>query len=198
MISYHTLAWDSRQSCCFFLPSPICCWVDSPFTSSSVFDMFDFSTSMIAMLIWFNCTACRMPSLYVWEAECQRDGCSSWLSYLTWINICCALVSPFCIAIDFPYLFYFSEGKVVKLTPESIHVIVLGFASAVIIDEDIREEFEYRTVRSSFILFLLCFSYVIFLVLWTGFHGFVLSMSSSHFSHLVERDPFFWNAPSLH
>ncbi|XP_030475959.1 uncharacterized protein LOC115693123 isoform X1 [Syzygium oleosum] len=37
------------------------------------------------------------------------------------------------------------EGKVVKLTPESIHVIVLGFASAVIIDEDIREEFEYRT-----------------------------------------------------
>ncbi|KAF8027707.1 hypothetical protein BT93_E0583 [Corymbia citriodora subsp. variegata] len=37
------------------------------------------------------------------------------------------------------------EGRVVKLTPESIHVIVLGFASAVIIDEDIREEFDYRT-----------------------------------------------------
>ncbi|KAF8009337.1 hypothetical protein BT93_J0359 [Corymbia citriodora subsp. variegata] len=37
------------------------------------------------------------------------------------------------------------EGKVVKLTPESIHVIVLGFASAVIIDEDIRKEFEFRT-----------------------------------------------------
>ncbi|XP_030512280.1 DNA-directed RNA polymerase I subunit rpa43-like isoform X2 [Rhodamnia argentea] len=37
------------------------------------------------------------------------------------------------------------EGRVVKLTPESIHVIVLGFASAVIIDEDIREEFEFRT-----------------------------------------------------
>ncbi|XP_048132365.1 uncharacterized protein LOC115754685 isoform X2 [Rhodamnia argentea] len=37
------------------------------------------------------------------------------------------------------------EGNVVKLTPESIHVIVLGFASAVIIDEDVREEFEYRT-----------------------------------------------------
>ncbi|KAL3738301.1 hypothetical protein ACJRO7_019776 [Eucalyptus globulus] len=37
------------------------------------------------------------------------------------------------------------EARVVKLTPESIHVIVLGFASAVIIDEDIREEFDYRT-----------------------------------------------------
>ncbi|KAK3425299.1 uncharacterized protein LOC104449150 [Eucalyptus grandis] len=37
------------------------------------------------------------------------------------------------------------EGKVVKLTPESIHVIVLGFTSAVIIDEDIREDFEFRT-----------------------------------------------------
>ncbi|KAI9200704.1 hypothetical protein LWI28_011910 [Acer negundo] len=36
------------------------------------------------------------------------------------------------------------EGKVVKLTQESIHVIVLGFSSAIIIDEDIREEFKYR------------------------------------------------------
>ncbi|KAK3231770.1 hypothetical protein Dsin_003651 [Dipteronia sinensis] len=35
------------------------------------------------------------------------------------------------------------EGKVVKLTQESIHVIVLGFSSATIIDEDIREEFKY-------------------------------------------------------
>ncbi|KAI4374935.1 hypothetical protein MLD38_012870 [Melastoma candidum] len=35
------------------------------------------------------------------------------------------------------------EGTVVKLTPESIHVVVLGFASAVIVDEDIREELEY-------------------------------------------------------
>ncbi|KAK2660694.1 hypothetical protein Ddye_007227 [Dipteronia dyeriana] len=36
------------------------------------------------------------------------------------------------------------EGKVVKLTQESIHVIVLGFSSAIIIDEDIREEFKYK------------------------------------------------------
>lgn len=35
-----------------------------------------------------------------------------------------------------------------KLTPESIHVVVLGFASAVIVDEDIREELEYVPVRS--------------------------------------------------
>ncbi|KAK3198195.1 hypothetical protein Dsin_021610 [Dipteronia sinensis] len=44
-------------------------------------------------------------------------------------------------------LFYhlsFSEGKVVKLTQESIHVIVLGFSSAIIIDEDIRDEFKYN------------------------------------------------------
>lgn len=39
-----------------------------------------------------------------------------------------------------------SEGKVVKLRQESIHVIVLGFASAVITYEDIRDEFKHRTV----------------------------------------------------
>ncbi|XP_038898977.1 uncharacterized protein LOC120086413 isoform X2 [Benincasa hispida] len=38
-----------------------------------------------------------------------------------------------------------SEGKVVKLRQESIHVIVLGFASAVITNEDIRDEFKHRT-----------------------------------------------------
>jgi len=37
------------------------------------------------------------------------------------------------------------EGKVVKLTQTSIHVIVLGFSSAVITDEDIRKEFKYKT-----------------------------------------------------
>ncbi|CAL1366040.1 unnamed protein product [Linum trigynum] len=38
------------------------------------------------------------------------------------------------------------EGKVVKVTEEStIHVIVLGFSSAVITDEDIRNEFKYKT-----------------------------------------------------
>ncbi|PKA52652.1 hypothetical protein AXF42_Ash001633 [Apostasia shenzhenica] len=36
------------------------------------------------------------------------------------------------------------EGKVVKLGRESIHAIVLGFASAAIMLEDIREEFNYR------------------------------------------------------
>lgn len=39
-----------------------------------------------------------------------------------------------------------SEGKVVKLRQESVHVIVLGFASAAITDEDIRDEFKHRTV----------------------------------------------------
>ncbi|XP_062109270.1 uncharacterized protein LOC133819908 [Humulus lupulus] len=37
------------------------------------------------------------------------------------------------------------EGKVVKVTQGSIHVIVLGFSSAVITDEDIRDEFVYKT-----------------------------------------------------
>ncbi|CAK9326631.1 unnamed protein product [Citrullus colocynthis] len=37
------------------------------------------------------------------------------------------------------------EGKVVKLRQESIHIIVLGFASAVITDEVIRDEFKHRT-----------------------------------------------------
>ncbi|KAK4746273.1 hypothetical protein SAY87_012585 [Trapa incisa] len=39
------------------------------------------------------------------------------------------------------------EGKVVKLTQESLHVIVLGFASAIITCEDIREEFTYKTIK---------------------------------------------------
>ncbi|CAI0435308.1 unnamed protein product [Linum tenue] len=37
------------------------------------------------------------------------------------------------------------EGKVVKVTEESIHVIVLGFSSAIITDEAIRNEFKYKT-----------------------------------------------------
>ncbi|XP_060673765.1 uncharacterized protein LOC107420376 isoform X2 [Ziziphus jujuba] len=37
------------------------------------------------------------------------------------------------------------EGKVVKLSQGSIHLIVLGFSSATIIDEDIREEFLFKT-----------------------------------------------------
>ncbi|KAI3460381.1 hypothetical protein Pfo_017044 [Paulownia fortunei] len=36
------------------------------------------------------------------------------------------------------------EGEVVKLTPHSIHVVVLGFSSAVIADEDIRDEFKHK------------------------------------------------------
>ncbi|XP_059636570.1 uncharacterized protein LOC132278723 [Cornus florida] len=36
------------------------------------------------------------------------------------------------------------EGKVVKIGQQSIHVIVLGFSSAIITEEDIREEFEYK------------------------------------------------------
>ncbi|XP_010271411.1 PREDICTED: probable DNA-directed RNA polymerase I subunit RPA43 [Nelumbo nucifera] len=36
------------------------------------------------------------------------------------------------------------EGKVVKLGKEALHVIVLGFSSACIAEEDIREEFHYR------------------------------------------------------
>ncbi|KAJ7942389.1 DNA-directed RNA polymerase I subunit rpa43 [Quillaja saponaria] len=37
------------------------------------------------------------------------------------------------------------EGMVVKLTQESVHVIVLGFSSAIITDKEIREEFVYKT-----------------------------------------------------
>ncbi|GAV67846.1 hypothetical protein CFOL_v3_11350 [Cephalotus follicularis] len=36
------------------------------------------------------------------------------------------------------------EGKVVKLTQDSIHVIVLGFSSAIIAEDDIRQEFKYK------------------------------------------------------
>nr|CAD1844808.1 unnamed protein product [Ananas comosus var. bracteatus] len=37
-----------------------------------------------------------------------------------------------------------TEGKVVKRSKESVHVIVLGFTSAAIMSEDIREEFKYK------------------------------------------------------
>lgn len=39
------------------------------------------------------------------------------------------------------------EGKVVKLTQESIHLVVLGFSSAIIAEKDIREEFVCKTKR---------------------------------------------------
>ncbi|KAK7860342.1 hypothetical protein CFP56_039745 [Quercus suber] len=42
-----------------------------------------------------------------------------------------------------------TEGKVVKLTERSIHVIVLGFSSAIITVEDIREDFNHKIVSSS-------------------------------------------------
>ena len=41
---------------------------------------------------------------------------------------------------------FFAEGKIVKISPETIHVIVLGFSAAVVTDIDIREEFKYRMV----------------------------------------------------
>lgn len=40
----------------------------------------------------------------------------------------------------------FAEGKILKVSLESIHVVVLGFSAAVITDVDIREEFKYRMV----------------------------------------------------
>lgn len=44
------------------------------------------------------------------------------------------------------WLMICAEGKIVKLSPESIHVVVLGFSAAVITDVDIREEFKYKMV----------------------------------------------------
>ncbi|KAK7394617.1 hypothetical protein VNO78_15150 [Psophocarpus tetragonolobus] len=39
------------------------------------------------------------------------------------------------------------EGKVVKLTHDSIHLVVLGFSSAIITEKDIREDFLCKTKR---------------------------------------------------
>ncbi|KAF1897908.1 hypothetical protein Lal_00032670 [Lupinus albus] len=41
----------------------------------------------------------------------------------------------------------FLEGKVVKLTQESIHVVVLGFSSAIITEKFIRDDLVYKTKR---------------------------------------------------
>ncbi|XAR61677.1 hypothetical protein NMG60_11016164 [Bertholletia excelsa] len=40
------------------------------------------------------------------------------------------------------------EGHVVKLSQQAIHVIVLGFSSAIITEEDIREEFKFKVKRN--------------------------------------------------
>ncbi|KAG9140265.1 hypothetical protein Leryth_014714 [Lithospermum erythrorhizon] len=36
------------------------------------------------------------------------------------------------------------EGEVIKVCQQSIHLIVLGFSSAVIMEEDLRDEFKYK------------------------------------------------------
>lgn len=53
----------------------------------------------------------------------------------------------------------------IKVTPESIHAVVLGLSSAIITEKDIREEFVYRTVSASpeffvAVIFALCCGYV--------------------------------------
>lgn len=42
----------------------------------------------------------------------------------------------------------------VKLGEQSIHVVVLGFSSATILEEDVRDEFDFKVVS---MLELLCF-----------------------------------------
>ncbi|XP_048130796.1 DNA-directed RNA polymerase I subunit rpa43-like isoform X3 [Rhodamnia argentea] len=73
------------------------------------------------------------------------------------------------------------EGRVVKLTPESIHVIVLGFASAVIIDEDIREEFEFRTDLNSVLKGIMAVSTHILQK-----HGKEVFRSKAHSRHVIK------------
>ena len=50
--------------------------------------------------------------------------------------------------------------RVVKVTQGSIHVIVLGFSSAVITDEDIRDEFVYKTVSAYLFTVMFQYSYL--------------------------------------
>ncbi|XP_047323585.1 uncharacterized protein LOC124927243 [Impatiens glandulifera] len=46
------------------------------------------------------------------------------------------------------------EGKVLKISPQSIHIVVLGFVSAVIAEEDIPENFKYRVKKHGKELFV--------------------------------------------
>lgn len=55
----------------------------------------------------------------------------------------------FCLIVaDCFQIGVYAEGKVVKVTQESIHIVVLGFASVVIANEDIRDEFVYQVVST--------------------------------------------------
>ncbi|CAK9184144.1 unnamed protein product [Ilex paraguariensis] len=48
------------------------------------------------------------------------------------------------VAKILPGIHPYFEGTVVKLGQQSMHAIVLGFSSAIIIQEDIRDEFKYK------------------------------------------------------
>lgn len=77
-----------------------------------------------------------------------------------------------------------SEGKVVKLGKESIHVIVLGFSSAAIMLEDIREEFRYKIVRFCIFLFrILKYFYIVKRV----HYRFILTFSFHHLRNMVQE-----------
>lgn len=67
--------------------------------------------------------------------------------FLYWISHC-FYVFIICMPKILSKLFFFpcSEGKVLKLSQESIHIIILGFSSAIITADNIRGEFKYKTV----------------------------------------------------
>ncbi|KAG8489627.1 hypothetical protein CXB51_017617 [Gossypium anomalum] len=95
------------------------------------------------------------------------------------------------------------EGKVAKLSQESIHVIVLGFSSTIITAENIREEFKYRTVT----LFYLVFNFFIFFVCWVCVCGKRLHVLLRTICHQISQstchkgwnqDPIFSQEEILH
>lgn len=53
---------------------------------------------------------------------------------------------PVAVFLMVKLMCFTAEGKVVKVGKESIHAIVLGFSSASIMSEDIREELKFNIV----------------------------------------------------
>lgn len=85
---------------------------------------------------------------------------------------------------------WFPEGEVVKVCQQSIHIVVLGFSSAIIADEDIRGEFKYKivsTLKLCFHVFCIqCMIIVFYTHLLMQKHGEDVFVSKSHRRHKIK------------
>ncbi|KAG6476541.1 hypothetical protein ZIOFF_065783 [Zingiber officinale] len=89
--------------------------------------------------------------MHLWDADGSITVVHCLPSGLFIISLVNALAITFFLYIVHPIVIghlNFSDGKVVRLGRESIPVVMLGFFSAAIMFEDIREDLKYKIVRN--------------------------------------------------